>query len=65
MADCCDVPLDMPLRMLGLHCDASEMYYYLLGKTSAFKALGPKTQAQEHVRVVKKSKDKNARLCRW
>jgi hypothetical protein len=50
MADFCDVPLDMPLGMLGLHCAASDMYYYLLHKTSAFKALGPKTQAQEQVK---------------
>jgi hypothetical protein len=47
MADCCDVPLDITLRMFGLHCAASEMYYYyLIGKTSAVKDLGPKTQAQ-------------------
>jgi hypothetical protein len=50
MADSCDVPLDMPLGMLSLHCATSEMYYYLLRKTSSFKALGPKTQVQEHVK---------------
>jgi hypothetical protein len=44
------VPLDMPLGMLGLHFAASEVYYYLLHKTSAFKALGPKTQAQEQIK---------------
>jgi hypothetical protein len=29
MANLCDAPLDMPLGMLGLHCAACEMYYYL------------------------------------
>jgi len=38
MADCCDVPLDMPLGMLSLHCATSEMYYYLLRKTAGFQS---------------------------
>jgi hypothetical protein len=51
MADSCDVPLDMPLGMLGLHCATSEMYCNLLRKTSVFKALGPVTQVQEQVKM--------------